>query len=84
VSGKGSEPITIRINSVVFGDRKLFGKDKHTEINAQHFTMKKFNDNEYGEELGDFDVLDVVGNININEFRGKKSIQLMIEDYKVH
>ncbi len=84
VSGKGFEPITIRINSVVFGDRKLFGKDKHTEINAQHFTMKKFNDNEYGQELGDFDILDVIGSISINEFRGKRSIQLIIEDYRVH
>jgi len=84
VSGKRSESLTIRINNIVPKERKLFGKDKHTSIIADNFTMKKFNDNEYAEEIDDWDVLDMIGSLSINEFGGNKDIQLIVEDYKLH
>ncbi len=73
-------------NGVEFSKKEncLAKSKNHTKITAKHFDIKKFNDSEYGDSLTDWDFIDVLGHIDINDFGGKKRIQLIVEDYKIH
>lgn len=93
VTGNGFPKVIIRVNNVTIEESNIIGKTKETcKISSfDNLEMIKFKvDESYGQELGYFDNIDVVGVLHMNEFYHwglKKKIstpQVMLEDYKTN
>ena len=82
INGNGVDPVTVRVNDVVIEERQLFPKSKeHLKIIVdENFEMLKFSEPDYKEEVDTFSVVDVLGKISLNEFRGAKKKVIMIDD----
>lgn len=77
-------------------DIQLIGKNRNViKINSQNFTFIKFfaNEEEYNKLIGKSNgfsknnkkeiVLDIIAEFDINEFAGKKYLQILIKDYNI-
>ncbi len=85
IYGNGSPQITVKIDDIFIHERGLFPKDreKHVKLKSDKLEIMKFNDPIYAEEVGEFDVVSIIGTLNINEWNKKKTIQLFVNDYKL-
>lgn len=92
LTGNGFPKIIVRVNGITVEEQACIGKTQET-VKIKTFDdmeLIKFRVNEhYASELGYFDTIDVVGQLNINEwynFATKvKTVtpQVMLEDYRV-
>ena len=77
-------------------DIQLIGKNRNViKINSRNFTFIKFfaNEEEYNKLIGKSNgfnkngkkeiMLDIIAEFNINEFAGKKYLQILIKDYNI-
>lgn len=92
VAGNGFPKIIARVNGITIEEQNCIGKTQETVKlkTFDEFELIKFKVNEhYASELGYFDVIDAVGELNINSFYnfGLKQMvitnQMMINDYRV-
>ena len=92
VAGNGFPKIVARVNGITVEEQNCIGKTQETvKIKTfDEFELIKFKVNEhYASELGYFDIIDAVGELNINSFYnfGLKQMvitnQMMINDYRV-
>lgn len=81
IYGNGSPKINIRINGLFIHDREVF-KESHVKIKTEKLELLKFNEPDYAEDVDSFDVIDVIGTIDVSEWQGVRKIQVFIEDYK--
>lgn len=93
VTGNGFPKVITRVNGVMLEKVETLGKTKETRKfkTFDNFELIKFKvDESYGEELGYFDTIDAVGQLQNNEwfnFKTRERIitpQLILEDYKVN
>lgn len=93
VTGNGFPKVITRVNGAMLEKVETLGKTKETRKfkTFDDFELIKFKvDESYGEELGCFDTIDAVGQLQNNEwfnFKTKERIitpQLILEDYKVN
>jgi len=90
--GNGFPKIVTRVNGITVEESSCIGKTMET-VKIKTFDemeLIKFRVNEnYASELGYFDTIDAVGQLNVNEFYNfglKKKVitnQIMLEDYKI-
>lgn len=93
VTGNGFPKIIVKINGIMIEKVETLGKTKETrkfktfdELELIRFKV----DETYGEELGHFDSIDAVGQLQMNEFYHfglKQKIctpQVIIDDYKLN
>ena len=85
IYGNGSPKITLKIKDVFIEERELFPKNtkKHVKVVSDGFDMLKFNDSDYAKDVDSWSIVDVVGDISINEWGKDRRIQLFLKDYKV-
>jgi single-stranded-DNA-specific exonuclease len=84
LSGANFKPISVCITDVEVFDSNTM-KDKHTKFNYYDMVFLKWNDvNLYKEiqcERNHYTCLDVIGELQISKFAGRKQIQFIISDY---
>jgi single-stranded-DNA-specific exonuclease len=93
LTGNGFYKILVRVNGITVEEAECIGKTQET-VKIKTFDdmeLIKFRVNEeYASELGYFDMIDVVGQLQMNEFYNfglKQKIctpQVMIEDFQVN
>lgn len=93
LTGNGFPRILVRVNGITVEEAECIGKTRET------VKIKTFDDMElikfkvgedYASELGYFDMIDVVGQLSVNEFYNfglKQKVitnQVMVDDYCIH
>ncbi|MCA1021489.1 DHH family phosphoesterase [Halobacillus litoralis] len=81
IHGNGVSPVIARVNNIVIEERQLFPKtQEHLKIIADDdFEMLKFGDPEYKPDVDTLSIIDVLGKVGINDFKGV-SKQIIIDD----
>jgi single-stranded-DNA-specific exonuclease len=85
LSGKNFKPITICMTDVeIYNPTQM--QNKHTKFNYYDLSFIKWNDIELYHKisektLGHSMIVDVIGELQISYFAGKKQLQLIISDY---
>ncbi len=87
--GTGNEKPVICIDNVVLGDkfgnttRYMGENNEHIKLLAENVSILKFNDGaEIYNELGKPDKVSAIGDLSINVFNGRRSLQLQAIDIK--
>ena len=88
ISGKNFKAISVCLKDVEIYDLKLM-QGKHTKFSFNGIDFLKWNDTEIHESImnandGECDTymtIDVIGELSMNEFAGKKGKQFIISDY---
>lgn len=89
--GQGLPKAIFKVKDLLVSERSVIGKNKDTvKIVCDELTALKFKVNsEYAKELEELDIIDVVGELTINEWRNWRTgvvtvtNQVLIEDYIV-
>lgn len=79
------EPIFMIKNLKVVSIKKL-SDGKHLKLylkNQNYIDAIGFNLGERASELKTGDIIDIVGNLNINEFNNTKKVQILLKDFKI-
>jgi single-stranded-DNA-specific exonuclease len=80
--GVGNPTAVVGVENQTVFSKQLIGKLKnHSKFKTPHFDVLCFNDTL--DDLMDGDEIHIAGNIQVNEFRGNKSVQLLMRDWKV-
>lgn len=81
--GNNAQPIMVKLKNVFINDKELFPKNnpEHVKIIGDNIELLKFNNAKYAADLDSWDIANFVGFLNVNEWRGAKKLQFLIEDY---
>lgn len=85
LSGKNFKPINVCLTNIeVFNTTQMQGK--HSKFNHYDLNLIKWNDMELyhkvlSSDVGTFTTIDVIGELQVSMFAGRKQLQLIISDY---
>ncbi|MEB9467857.1 DHH family phosphoesterase [Bacillus cereus] len=91
ITGNGFEKVKVKINNLMVEERIVMGKNNDAiKIKTDCLDAIRFReDSEYASDLGMFDIMSLVGELNINKYFNWKfrkeivSIQAFLDDYQL-
>jgi single-stranded-DNA-specific exonuclease len=81
ITGKNFDAVKVALCDIDIENINAM-QDKHTKFYHNDLILIKWNDIELYNQLSDDFTIDVVGNLQINNFAGKKQKQFIISDYR--
>lgn len=92
LTGNGFPKILVRVNGITVEEAECIGKTRETvkikTFDGMELIKFKVGEN-YASELGNFDIIDAVGQLSVNEFYNfglKQKVitnQVMVDDYRI-
>lgn len=85
--GNGVDEVKVVIKNIPLASYQLMGEAKNSvKVSYRDVSFVKFKDDDFAQLLAseEYAMLDVYGRFNINEFNGRTSLQVFIEDYELH
>ena len=84
--GQSNEEPIFMIKNLKVVSIKTLSDGKHLKLylkNQNYIDAIGFNLGERASELKTGDIIDIVGNLNINEFNNTKKVQILLKDFKI-
>ncbi|EML6324949.1 DHH family phosphoesterase [Bacillus cereus] len=90
IAGNGFDKVKVRVTDLMVDERKVMGKNKDTvKLVTNCLDAIRFRENsEYANDVDTFDNIEIVGELNINEFfhwghrKNIVTIQVILDDYR--
>ena len=85
ITGKDFEPIKFVLKDIFINDRKVLGKNKNTikfQTDEDLEIIKFMTEPDWRREVDALSTIDAIGELNLNQFRGKITPQLIVDDVK--